>query len=184
MRALVELKALLVQSPVEIGQQVGNLSEVILQSHGQVSAVRLIGQPNVVSQLILVGQRKAGMVLIAVYIVGLDAVATLLHRQIEPSPQDGAKDVELADVQPSLAGPTSKGIADDRGRKFVGVRTPSLSVLGLSVSPFKGLWQRSAQVEAKQRVQGSILVPKTCKNFASQSGWAGHAGALTRFPST
>ena len=32
--------------------------------------------------------------------------------------------------------------------------------------------------------QGTILVPRTTRNFASQSGCAGHAGAVTSFPST
>jgi hypothetical protein len=31
---------------------------------------------------------------------------------------------------------------------------------------------------------GSIFVPNTFKNFASHSGWAGQAGAVTRLPST
>ena len=32
--------------------------------------------------------------------------------------------------------------------------------------------------------QGSTFVPRTFKNLESQSGWAGQAGAVTRFPST
>lgn len=33
-------------------------------------------------------------------------------------------------------------------------------------------------------VYGSIFVPSTCRNFVSHSGCAGHAGAVTRLPST
>ncbi len=39
-------------------------------------------------------------------------------------------------------------------------------------------------MHAAEPAQGLILVPRTSRNILSQFGCAGHAGAVTRFPST
>ena len=57
--AFVELEALLVQRPVEVGQQVGDLVHVVLEPNGEPPLVGGLRQPQVVLDLIVGGQAGA-----------------------------------------------------------------------------------------------------------------------------
>jgi hypothetical protein len=79
--------------------------------------VDLLGDPLVIGQLLSGGEVEAGVVLIAVDVVGLDRVKALLGAHRKARAHDRLEHRQLGDVQPVLAGPTLYAAALDRGGK-------------------------------------------------------------------
>lgn len=66
--ALRVLKTLLVQHPIEVGQQVMYLPQVVFQGNREAASMGLIRQPRIVVQLIVVGEWETGVVGVAVHV--------------------------------------------------------------------------------------------------------------------
>ena len=119
--ALAVGQALLVDSKVEKAYQLGDLSEVVLETNGESNLVGRVGKPCVVGDLVgaslaLGAGASAGRVLVAVHIVWLQCVAALTKAKLHPALHDGLDDgVEggcVVDVEPVLSRPVAHG-ADD-----------------------------------------------------------------------
>ena len=78
------------QLPVEVGQKIRDLFAVIFQANRKTARVRRLSQPDVVLQLVFVGQRETCVIGEAMDIVGVYAVAFLLGGKIEAADMIGA----------------------------------------------------------------------------------------------
>jgi len=96
--------------------------------------VGFVCQPGVEVDLVLRAEREAAGVKIAIDVVGVNAVEAFGLAQVEARAQEGRQQVNLADVQPPLAGPARVVIAERRGGILRGVGPPLLPGAGVQVT--------------------------------------------------
>jgi hypothetical protein len=90
--ALAVLEALLVERPVEGGEELRHLVEVILQRGREATDVGRIGQELVVAELIGRAEREAGVVGVPIHVVKLDAVEAFRLAQVQAVLDDRTED--------------------------------------------------------------------------------------------
>src|SRR3972149_9676877 len=92
--------------------------------------MRLGSQPTVEAPLALRGEGKARDCLIPIQVVGLHPVKALGAAQIETRLKDRSEHLQLADVEPPLAGPACIRSPDQLARERLRIRPPLLEAAG------------------------------------------------------
>src|SRR4029077_13194812 len=123
--ALVVVEARLVESPIEVGKQLLDLADVVLQGGREAVAVREVGQVDVVAELVLRRELEACGVRVAVDVVELDPVEAFLRAQGYPGLHYRSEDRYLSDVEPLFPGP-AVALTEHGGREAASVWTPVL----------------------------------------------------------
>jgi hypothetical protein len=85
--------------------------------------VRGGGEEHVETELISVGERETGGVVVSVDVIGLDGVEPLGLAQIQPRLEQRREDGELTDIEPTLSRPAVRAPCD-RLRKESSIRPP------------------------------------------------------------
>src|SRR3990172_9010329 len=96
--------------------------------------MRLGSQPTVEAQLVLRGEGKARDCLIPIQVVGLHPVKALGAAQIETRLKDRSEPLQLADVEPPLAGPACIRSPDQLARERLRIRPPLLEAAGAQIT--------------------------------------------------
>ena len=119
--ALVVLEALLVDLEVEVGQQLLHLAEVVLEADRHATGVDGIRHPGVEAQLVGGAEREAGVVRVALDVVGLDGVEALARAGVEALSHDRLQHAERPDVEPPFLREAREVVAEDPLRELAGV---------------------------------------------------------------
>src|SRR6185437_16463089 len=108
---------------------------VVLESYRQTEPVSCIGQEDIVTKLLTGGQVESRVVRIPVDIVKVDSVEPFALAHLSPGRHDAPeRAMELGDIQPSLTGPATVRLAEQRPWAFAGVGTPVLPGTGVDVT--------------------------------------------------
>src|SRR3954471_5761657 len=136
-RALLVFEALLVQRPVELADELRNLTEIVLEADRQSARVRRGRQPAVVAQLVARPQAEAGAIRVAVDVVGLDGVESLARAEVQPSAHDRPQGLP-PHVEPALSRPALERAAERRAREPPRVRAAALIRAGAEIAGHTG----------------------------------------------
>src|SRR5581483_1703476 len=97
--ALLELKALLIERPVERRHESRHLIEIVLQPDGQTACVSRTREVSIVLQLISGRERKPGIVAVPIDVVELDPIESLGPAKLHPGIEDRAQQIDSTDVE-------------------------------------------------------------------------------------
>ena len=91
--AFTVLEALFIHSKVEMIYKMLDLFKIIFQTYGKSKIMCCVSKGYVENQLIIVAERKAGIVAIAVNVVWIDTMAAFFCSLFHASPHDGHQNI-------------------------------------------------------------------------------------------
>jgi hypothetical protein len=123
--ALSVLRALLVEGPIEVGNEGSDLVEIVLQSNRQSALVGLRGEEAVEIELSGGGETQSIAVGISVNVIRLNTITSLRNSQVQTSGHNRAKS-SIASIGPSLSWPVVEVVTKRGGGEGGSIWSPVL----------------------------------------------------------